>query len=230
MRRPTLAALCLLCTLLTLLPVASAPAKTVRYVSDSLEVPLRAGASLRHKIVRMLPSGTQVEVLETDTDKGFALVRTADGTVQGWLPNQYLMETPSARTALGTMQTEFDRVRSENASLKERLDTLTTQKVDAETSFSQLSSDNHRLAQELATIRRTAANAIAIDQQNKDLQERVVNLERELQIVQQENQSLADRSNRDWFLLGAGVLVSGVLVGLILPRLRVQRRSRWGEL
>ena len=124
----------------------------------------------------------------------------------------------------------IERVRSENASLKERLDTLTTQKVDAETSFSQLSSDNHRLAQELATIRRTAANAIAIDQQNKDLQERVVNLERELQIVQQENQSLADRSNKDWFLLGAGVLVSGVLVGLILPRLRLQRRSRWGEL
>ena len=28
----------------------------------------------------------------------------------------------------------------------------------------------------------------------------------------------------------AGVLVSGVLVGLILPRLRVQRRNRWGEL
>ena len=55
-------------------------------------------------------------------------------------------------------------------------------------------------------------------------------MQRELQIVQQENQSLADRSNRDWFLLGAGVLVSGVLVGLILPRLRVQRRSRWGEL
>ena len=58
----------------------------------------------------------------------------------------------NAGTALGTMQTEFDRVRSENASLKERLDTLTTQKVDAETSFSQLSSDNHRLAQELATL------------------------------------------------------------------------------
>ena len=113
MRRPTLAALSLICALCTLLPAGPAAAKTVRYVSDSLEVPLRAGASLRHKIVRMLSSGTQVEVLETDTDKGFALVRTADGTVQGWVPNQYLMEAPSARATLATMQAELERVRSE---------------------------------------------------------------------------------------------------------------------
>ncbi len=220
----------LLIPLLLCLPLAATEAKTTRYVSDTLEVPLRAGASLRHKIVRMLPSGTAVEVLETDDGKGFALVKTADGTTQGWMPNQYLMDAPAAREQLGQATGELERVRSENASLKQRLDTLSTQKGDVESSFGQLSADNHRLAQELAQIKKTAANAIAIDQQNKDLQERVVNLERELQIVQQENQSLTDRSARDWFLLGAGVLLSGVLMGLLLPKLRLQKRRTWGEL
>lgn len=224
--RLTLLALILLT--LPLIPVVEA--KTVRYVADTLEVPLRAGASLRHKIVRMLPSGTPVEVLDSGDDKGFALVKTSDGGVQGWMPSQYLMETPSARDALAQSQLELERVRSENASLKQRLDTLATQKGDVESSVSQISADNHRLTQEIAQIRRTAANAIAIDQQNKELQERVVTLERNLQIAQQENQSLADRNQRDWFLLGSGVLLSGIVLGLILPRLRVQRRSRWGEL
>ncbi|PWV62425.1 TIGR04211 family SH3 domain-containing protein [Plasticicumulans acidivorans] len=223
--RRLLSALCL-----ALATGVIAEAKTIRYVSDSIEIPLRSGASLRHKIVRMLPSGMAVEVLDTDNDKGFSLVKAVDGTTQGWMPSQYLMEAPAARDVLSNTQAEFERIRSENASLKQRLDTLATQKGDVESSFSQLSADNHRLGQELAQIRKTAANAIVIDQQNKELQERVVTLERELQIVQQENQSLSDRSARDWFLLGSGVLLAGVVVGLILPRLRVQRRSRWGEL
>lgn len=215
--------------LVLLLATSQVYAQTTQYVSDMLEVPLRTGSSLGHRIVRMLPSGTAVEVIRTDKDTGYSLVKTPNGT-QGWILTRYLMDEPSARERLAEAQQALEPLTTENADLKARIDTLTAEKTELESSYEQLSEENRRLSQELTQIRRTAANAVAIDEQNKALQERVVSLEQALQIAQQENQSLADRSAKRWFLLGAGVLLLGIILGLIVPRLRWQKRNRWGDL
>lgn len=215
--------------LVLLLATTQAFAQSVRYVSDMLEVPLRSGTSLGHRIVRMLPSGTAVEVIRTDQEAGYSLVKTPNGT-QGWILTRYLMDNPSARERLAEAQQALEPLTAENANLKAQINTLTAEKTELEASYQQLSEENRRLSQELTQIRRTAANVIAIDEQNKTLQERVVALEQALQIAQQENQSLSDRSAKRWFLLGAGVLLSGIILGLIVSRLRWQKRNRWGDL
>jgi SH3 domain protein len=38
-----------------------------------------------------------------------------------------------------------------------------------------------------------------------------------------------DKANR-MFLIGAGVLLSGIVLGLLLPGLRLKKRETWGEL
>jgi SH3 domain protein len=215
--------------LVLLLATSQAYAQTTQYVSDMLEVPLRTGSSLGHRIVSMQPGGTAVEVIRTDKDTGYSLVKTPNGT-QGWILTRYLMDEPSARERLAEAQQALEPLTTENADLKARIDTLTAEKTEQESSYEQLSEENRRLSQELTQIRRTAANAVAIDDQNKTLQEQVVALEQALQIAQQENQSLSDRSTRRWFLLGAGVLLLGMILGLIVPRLRWQKRNRWGDL
>jgi SH3 domain protein len=49
--------------------------------------------------------------------------------------------------------------------------------------------------------------------------------------LEQRNLELTNRNKQDWFLIGAGVVVAGVLIGLILPNLRLKRRrSTWGSL
>jgi len=219
----------LITLLLLLLSGLAAQAQTTRYVSDELELPLRAGTSTRYKILEMLPSGTPVEVLNTDADSGYSQVSTDDGT-RGWLLTRFLMDEPSARERLNQALQALEPLQAENARLQEELDALTADKTNAETDYQILREENQRLSQELAQIRKTAANAMVIDEQNKTLQERMVNLERELQITQQENQALADRSAKDWFLAGAGVLLLGVILGTIIPRLRWQKRDRWREL
>jgi len=55
-------------------------------------------------------------------------------------------------------------------------------------------------------------------------------MERELQTLTQENESLRDRSHRDWFMVGSGVTIAGIILGLILPRIRFRRRSSWDTL
>src|SRR4029453_15472126 len=71
------------------------------YVSDQFEVPPRTGMTTEHAILRMLPSGTAVEMLETNKEQGYTRVRTASG-VEGYMLSRYLMPGPAARDQLAT--------------------------------------------------------------------------------------------------------------------------------
>ncbi|MGB5260156.1 MAG: TIGR04211 family SH3 domain-containing protein, partial [Gammaproteobacteria bacterium] len=90
-----------------------------------------------------------------------------------------------------------------------------------------LDNQSRKVNQELAEIKRTASSALAIDSENKELKSRVVSVERQLQTLQQENESLKDRTARDWFMVGAAVVLLGIIVGLIIPRIRWRKKSSW---
>ena len=207
-----------------------ASAQTVRYVSDTLEVPMRSGTTTGHRIVRMLDSGTRLEVLRSENESGYSLVRVEGGT-QGWVLSRYLMDQPSARERVEAAEAAVAPLQQENAALKEEIRQLEAAQSEDRQAQTALTAENRRLSQELAQIRRTAANALTIDEQNKVLQEEVVNLESSLRVLEQENRLLSDKSVQTRFLAGAGVLFAGLVLGLILPRIKLGRRgSRWGDL
>lgn len=177
-------------------------AQTVRYVSDHLKAPILAGSSTRYKVVRQLASGTPVEILKTDKESGYILVRTQDGD-RGWILGDYLMNEPSVRDRLAAAEEALEPLQTENTSLKEQLSVLLAEKNQVAASLAEAKADNQRLQNDLAS---------------------------QLGQIQEEQQAQADRTRRDWFLIGAGVLLLGILLGVILPRLRWPRRNPWGDL
>jgi SH3 domain protein len=212
----------LLCS--TCLVTGIARAET-NYISDQLEVTLRSGKSTSHSILRMLRSGTPVEVLEQDKESGYSLIR-AQGK-EGWVLTRYLMKGPVPRDQLAEAEKKLAELELENRKLMTSMQGLKNEKGEIEKASSSMDADYRRVSQELAEIKRTASSALAIDSENKDLKSRLVALERNLQTLQQENESLKDRTARDWFMLGAGVLLIGILVGLIIPRIRWRKKSSW---
>jgi SH3 domain protein len=42
-----------------------------------------------------------------------------------------------------------------------------------------------------------------------------------------DNARLGSRNNQNWFVVGAAVLLAGIVVGLVAPSLRRKRRSDW---
>jgi len=212
----------LLCS--TCLVTGIARAET-NYISDQLEVTLRSGKSTSHSILRMLRSGTPVEVLEQDKDSGYSLIR-AQGK-EGWVLTRYLMKGPVPRDQLAEAEKKLAELELENRKLMTSMQGLKDEKGEIEKANSSMDADYRRASQELAEIKRTASSALAIDSENKDLKSRLVALERNLQTLQQENESLKDRTARDWFMLGAGVLLIGILVGLVIPRIRWRKKSSW---
>lgn len=210
---------------LSLLVCGTALAET-RYVSDNLEITMRSGKGTNYGITRMLRSGTPVEVIEEDKEEGYTHIRVKGGK-EGWVLSRYLMKGQAARDRLAAAEKSLAELELENRKMETSMAALTDEKAALVKELEGLEGQTRNVSQELAEIKRTASSALAIDSENKDLKGRVVSLERQLQTLQQENEGLRDRTARDWFMVGAGVVLLGIIVGLIIPRIRWRKKSSW---
>jgi len=200
-----------------------------RYITDSLEITIRSGESNQHKILRMLKSGTALELLHTNPDSGYSQVRTSDGT-EGWVITRYLEQQPSAQERLTTSEKQLARIKSENKTLNDKLTKLTRQHNILSSKTKKLSADNEKQSKEFARVRSISSNALTLDSENTSLREQTRQLERAHQALQLENDSLKDRSDRDWFIVGSGVILLGMMIGLIIPKIRWRKKSDWSSL
>ncbi|MDV3239168.1 MAG: TIGR04211 family SH3 domain-containing protein [Gammaproteobacteria bacterium] len=216
----------LLAALLTL--AAAAQAET-RYASDELEIALRSGTSTQHRILRMIPSGTPLQVLQHDEASGYTKVRAPSGT-EGWVLTRLLMTTPSARDRLAAAEKKLAELELQSRQRQTRLSETGKEIQALEQALEQTRAENQKLSKQLADIQRTASSALAIDSENKDLKNSLMQMQRDQETLRQENEALRDRTARDWFMIGAGVLVVGIILGLILPRIRLRKRSSWDSL
>lgn len=196
------------------------------WVTDQFEITLRTGPSTSNAIRLTLQSGAELEILDRDADSGYSRVRTSGGT-EGWVLTRYLMNEPSAREQLSNLTRQLSSAAEEGSSLGAQLNAIRGEYREAEQQIGSLEREKEQLQSELDEIRRTAANVLAIDQQNDELQEKLTNAEISIDRLNEEVRTLSGQSNRNWFITGALVLVGGVILGLILPRMRWQRRSRY---
>ena len=208
---------------------AADQAQSAAYISDILDVPLRAGSSNRYKIIGTVRSGTAIEVLKVDAVKGYTQIRTPTGG-KGWLPSAQVTNTPSSREQLAGVHQDLEQLRARHADLKQHVDEVVGKPGEENLSYPQLYEEALRLRQQLAQYRKVAADTVAIDERNKTLQEQAVVLERELQLVQQENRALRDDNDNLRFLMGAVLLGAGLLLAVMMPRIREQRREQWSRL
>ncbi len=211
--------------LLCIIPLADVSAEP-GWISDQFEVMLRSGPSTSNAIERMLPSGTALEVLEHDAESGYSKVRTAAGT-EGWVLTRYLMGEPSAREQLTTLTGRLTNANSQGSSLTSQLGAIKGEYDSAKRQIANFERENQKLEQELAEIKRTAANVLAINTQNQEFREQLNTAEIETGTLEQQNRELSGQTTRYWFMSGALVLVVGMILGIWLPRIRWQRRSRY---
>ena len=206
--------------------LCSASGAQEAWVSDEFEIMMRTGPSTNNAIERVLSSGTPLAIVEVDAETGYSRVRTNAGT-EGWVLSRYLMDEPSAREQLSRLTGQLTDANNEGSSLTSQLDAVRGEYNSANNRIAVLEREKKSLEQELAEIKRTAANVLAIDRQNKDLRDELATTQIKVSTVEQENRELSGESTRTWFMTGALVLLVGIILGLWLPRIRWQKRSRY---
>lgn len=195
------------------------------YVTDDFEIMLRTGPAADKKIVKALSSGTKLRLIVKDAGNKHSEVETDEGE-RGFVLTRFLTTQPAAKERLVVLQNQI-------ASLKEAPDTITGELLQTKEKNSQLSEqltlideENQRLLQELATIKESSADVIEIVGERKRLQEESQNLQLQIEDMRLQIAALKDHSDKKWAMVGAGLIIGGIFLGLILASGR-RRRSGW---
>ena len=115
------------------------------------------------------------------------------------------------------------------AQYQQQIDALTRQVSQSDKNNRRLSDAARAIKRELAELRRTAGNAIISANENNRLKIKLREIEQQRQLLSNENSALKRTDQKQWFLAGAAVLFGGILLGLFLPRLRLQRKSTYSQ-
>jgi len=198
----------------------------ILYIADDTNLALRSAASSYGPVTRVLPTGTSVTVVGEPLKNGFIKVRLIDGT-EGYIKTKYTKKEPPEHDAKDTASKNLALLQNEISTLKEQL-AKATEAITPGTSLEKsLATERDQLSRELNEIKITAANAVQLKEEHDLLQERVVNGERDLEQLKLENQALKDTTKQDWLLYGGALVIIGIFLGFILPKISWRRKSGW---
>ena len=196
-------------------------AESFVYITDQLDLPIRSYKAFGNNIIRLLPSGTELSLLQS-TEDGWAQIQF-DDTI-GWIKSFYLSSDPSAREKLKKL------TRTNNAN-KLLITKLSTEKEDLENQLSSLKQENTDLVvqssksqAEKEHIEQIYQDALKLEHENEKLIQEKLQLKAELQLSENNTQIQKDTSSRNWFIVGAIVLFFGMMIGFIVPGLLNKRR------
>jgi SH3 domain protein len=196
-------------------------------VTDVLYVNLRTEQGDTGRTLRTIRSGTPLEILErSQTDDKFVRVRTEDG-LEGWVNDRFLTGEAIAATRIKQMEDSYRQMQKENQQLKEKFQKIDAELREKDKDHQRLASENTKLSSQFHQIQQVSARPIELEQENKDLRLRAAELQKEVVDLRNENSNFKDSTNRNWFLTGSAVVILGVLIGLVVPRLRFRRQSSW---
>ncbi len=215
-QRPVLIAI----TLLLLRGLAASPSLAeTRYISPSLEVPMRQTQSNRSKLIALLPIGVPVELMQGG--KEWSRIRLQNAT-EGWVRSRFLGNSsilPGSDLKKGTgsenpfidIQTRFKELTDENNQLKTKIAVCTIDRNALADKYQALANDPDGFLQA-----KTALN---------EAQGQVKELQNNLATAQIENTVLQKNESIKWFLVGSGVLFIGWLIGRLSGNGRKKKSS-----
>lgn len=201
-----------------------AQARTV-YIDDTLYAPVRSGQGTQFRILHSgLRSGTAVTLLEQNEESGYSRVRTGKG-VEGWVPTRYLTNQPIARDRLDAANRELEKTRAQLEELRSEMSEVSGQRDELSSREQQLERQVADLSEELEEIRSVSANALNLDRRNEELQESNQKLKNEVEVLTAEVERLEAKRESDFMLLGAGLLILGMLIAVVLPWLKPTKKN-----
>jgi len=212
---------------LLLLPCFSLWAGNQAWITDKLEVQLRSGPGNQHKIVKSLPAGTELGIIDGTETNGYTHVTLLETGEEGWVSTRYLSMTPISRSQIEESTKKLAALYDENQRLKAELASVRSDKETAEKTNQELAAESARQSSEVTAIRQASANVLQIQTERDQLTQEKVTLESQLETLKRENQALDSSNKQDWFLIGAGVLFFGIVLGWVLPRLSWRKKSSW---
>ncbi len=217
--------LCLL--LVAAIGISGNALAATRYITDEFEVTMRSGTSTSNNILQLLKSGEAVTILEEEVDN-YSLVESEAGK-KGYVLSRYLADSPSAKYLLGQLQIKSIEQQEANTVLQSEIQRLQADLESERFDVAGLRNVLEATENELSSVKDASENTLKIVENNKQLKNTVTKLTRNNSGLSEENKTLKDNSNMDWFIRGAGVSLIAFVVGILITRIRWRKQDSWGS-
>lgn len=174
------------------------------FVTAGKPVDLRTDLGPSSKSIRMIDGGVEVEEIRSLPKIGFTKIKLTTGEV-GWVPSTRLSaQSPDPGLLILASQNLLG---------------LPAKQLEKEIANTQT---------ELNIVRQASLTARRMQEERDQLQITARQLQAELEQVRLEKSALNADQKQLWFAMGAGTLFAGIIMGLIIPRLKPKRRNVWG--
>ena len=200
---------------------SSVNAETFVYITDQVDIPIRSEKALGNTIIRLLPSGTKLSLLQI-TEDGWTEVKYQD-TI-GWISSRYLSNNMSAREELKQANTVINENQLLITKYETELKELNKQLLILNNKNKELVIKSSKSEAEKNHIEQIYQDALKLEHENEKLNQEQLQLKTELQLAQNNSQIERDTSQRNWFIVGALVLFFGIVIGFIMPK-KLNRRT-----
>lgn len=206
----------------------SALAQDHLFVTDQFRVPVRATPCNTCKIVHYgLLSGTEVQK-QGEPEDGWTPIKLLNSSIEGWMENQYLLETPVAREELPELQAQIAATQHDLTLAQSKFDTLLVELENAGLAVKVEETLDDSGAVIAAATRLVSGDLAGVNDRNEELVKRNQVLQQDLDLLVAENERLRDGSSRRWFAYGGFAVILGALLATVLIRMKPKRGySEW---
>lgn len=176
------------------------------YVGDVINISMRTGPGFNQDVIQMIESGQELDVIEKA--KEWYLVRLPDGK-EGWVLGRYISSEKPNSLLLKILENEHQKLLAKDNLLQQQMD-----KIKVENSQLFLDIDNYK--KQLNEIKRSYD---ALKEGSADFFELQTKYETSLAEVREQAQKIhllgeqLRQRNINLFLIGAGILLFGFIVG-----------------
>ena len=136
----------------------------------------------------------------------------------------HVQEVPAA-AQLETLRAQNQVLMGDENSLRSHMVTLQVSEADMRVELESARAEMDATNIELVEVRRVSANALSLDTNNRRLAQETEVLKSRIEVLQADNQRLQSSAESDAFFNGALAVLLGVIITLLVPRLRPRRKS-----
>ncbi len=196
------------------------------YISDVLYVPLRSGKGNQFRIIdSAIKSGTRLEILERDDE--WVKARIPNGK-EGFIRAQYIIGEPTAKLQLQAAESELANLSQQLQSVKKQFEQSQTENNQLKSSLSDTETQLTSTSGELDEIKRLSADALDLNERHQQLLNAHQLLQHEIDVLKAENSRYKNDNRQKWFFYGAGAVLLGVIIALIVPVFTpTKRKTEW---
>lgn len=196
------------------LTVSSGSAET-KYVSEDFEITMRTGPGADRKIIALVPSGREMEVITTGEE--WTEVRLANGK-EGWVLTRYLTDNIPTSLKLYRLEQNHAKVVSQYEALQEKASNLSSENKRLSADLGQTQDSLQSISTAHETLKSESTDFLKLKTKHDKSLKELKETHARLNTLESEFDRLAGSEITKGMIYGGGLLVFGFIVGYILKR------------